>query len=333
MADTDTVKGEAESAEEAAPQRTFKEFQAEAQARKDAEIRRVIDTAPTAAPTPAPKTEEPAPTPAPTYSPEQYEKIFQELPEQFRAEYAQRVVNWRDQQLAESWGPEVVEVLKEVKSDPKLSKIFKSLTAKEKREWLADTALEIYDDPRYAAPAASDGGAERVDPKLAALENEVNSLKKARDDDATRARIAAYQAERAQEYQAFIADAKFSGLRYDPAKVRFDANGQVVAAPGVDNKDRDVKNAKRIFAIIARAEEQSVKAQRKVSYADVGIEMMDMWDAQAANPAPTPIPNTTTQTQPSKPQAPRSKVEVRQRMAEQVSKFGTLSNLQRALKS
>lgn len=311
-----------------APRQSLADVHGALQAEKDAQLERILESAPTA----APAAKEPPEVAEPEgYTPEKYQETWEKLPEQFRAEYAQNVIAYRDNQIAQEFGPEVVAVLKEVKSDPKLAKIFKSLTAKEKRDWLADTALEIYEDPRFAAPAAD--GESVPDPKVAELESKIEGLEKARKDDEQRAWSQNYGKERQDEYQAFLE--KFPTLRYDAGKVRFSADGtEILPAVGVSKDDADYKKARKVYAIIERAEEQTRKQNyaRKISYADVGIEMMDMWDAQEKNPAPVPVPNVSTKDVP-KPQAPRTRVEARSAIAQAVQKHGNISNLARALRS
>lgn len=303
MAKKAPVTTDGDAAADAAPQKSFREL-AQETADRDAtrieELARVVSDAPTAAP--AAKTDE-----KPADEPDEetaYKTWFEAQPENYRTKFATNVVQWQSAQLGEFYGPEVSAVLEDIRKDPELKKKVSRLTDKQFREYLFNTAAEIYDDPRFGRPVAGDAEIP-VDPATRALTEKVEQL----EQKETQRIHQQYLDSRQNEYGALLNT--FPELRFEKATD---------------------KVGKRVAAIIDTAEERSQKAGKKISYADVYTEMKAMWDDQAGNPAPRGIP-ATSPTEIPKPQAPRTKVDARANIDATLQKHGSLSNLARALRS
>lgn len=294
------------SPEKEAPQKSFQEIAAESQAastKRIEDLARVVATAPKADPSQA---EKPA-AEAEAETKDDYETWFNAQPAERREEFARNVANGYANSLAELYGPEVSSVLAEVRSSPELKKKFERLSKTEVRDWLFNTALDIYEDPKYAGEPE----AERPDSRYTALEEKYNALESKLTAAEETKLVESYTAERQTEYQALVNT--YPELRFE---------------------DPNSKVGKRVTAVIEDAEEKSRKAGRKIAYADVYVGLKDMWDAQEENPPPRPVPATSASAKDvPRPQAPRTKVETRSAINATVQKYGSLTELQRALRS
>lgn len=290
-----------EPVEEAAPLPSFGELveqTKERDATRLAEMARVVDSAPTAAPI---VEEKPATETVAAKTPDdEYMEWFNAQPEDRRAKFAENVVRWHGSQLAEKYGPEISGILEEIAGDDKLKKQFASLTDKQRRSFLFDTAASIYEDPRYAGEPAADAPDPR-DAKIADLE------KKFEDDRTARARTE-YLAGRNNEYTAL-----FNTF----PELRFDANTP---------KKKDF-----VAAVIEWAEDKTQKAGHIVTYAEAYQELKKLSEWQADNPAARSVPAVSAAGIP-KTQAPKTAFEARTNISNALAKSGGLSRLAAELK-
>ena len=238
---------------------------------------------------------------------EAYNEWYESLPEDKRNVLVNTVVTNYDRQLEERYSPEVMEVLAKVSEDPELKKKLSRLSDEKFRSWVFDTAASIYDDPRFASPAAGDGTVEEH-PQVAELAKEVRSLKTEREKEKADREYETYRQQRVGEYEAL--------LNTHP-ELRF--------------TDATSKEAKRVNAIIEEAERRSQQRKQVVPYGEVYKEFSEMWDWQSANPPPKAAPATSSR-EVTGPQAPRTKFESRAGMNAMLDKHGSIGQLAAALK-
>ena len=233
---------------------------------------------------------------------EEYAEWVESLPADKRTKFEDSVRTTHAQGLAEFYGPEVSQVLADVARDPKLKKALSRMTDEKARQWILDTAFPIYDDERFGAPVGGDG---KPAPN-AQLEELTTTVKELKTKDAQREQNAALEALRLERVAL---ENTFPELKWS---------------------DPGSKEYKRVEAIVEDTLDRRAKG-KNVSMADVYTEMKDMWDWQAANPAPRPAPATSSAAI-TGPQAPRTKFESRAGMNAMLDKHGSIGQLAAALK-
>lgn len=240
---------------------------------------------------------------------ETYEQWFEKQPKAFRDRFEQEAYDRNARGLSEFYGPEIGQLLDEIRENPDLKKHVARMTDKQYREWVAQTVEPIYDDPRYRPQNNGNGGGAAVDQNFTKIEKKVDDIdKRLADADIDRQRRE-YTAQRKTEYQALIN-----------------------TFPELQWSDQNSPQYRRLEAIIEYAEDQSVKTNKVVSYADSYQRFKNMWEDQEREPAPRPVPAQQSKSEPSKPQAPRTKVEARDRMMATLNKHGGLAALSAALR-
>jgi hypothetical protein len=238
--------------------------------------------------------------------PEQYNKWYRELPEQGRAKIAENVYNNLLGQAKKTVGPELYDLAAEVLADPDVRATVQKLklTNKELRTWLVDTAVSIYEDPRYntaasiaPAPSAEPPKDPRVDQILARQEAE----------DRQRA-VESYQTRRANELSALINEAPV--LRYDPAQP-------------------DSASYKRVSEIMDYAEGLETRLGRPVTYKEAYERIQGIYGAEPT--LPPSVPHQTSGYEPPRREPPATKAESNRRMKETLEKYGGLTGLARSM--
>jgi len=272
---------------------------AAATASQEAEAQRLADLVAKANGSPAPEPSAPA-----AKTPEQeYDEWVASLPQDRRTKFEESVRNQHAQALADFYGPEVSQVLADVAKDPKLKKALSRMTDEKARQWILDTAFPIYDDERFAAPVGGDG-TPAPNKQLDELTNTVKELKAQTDARSQADALEALRVERVALENTF---------------------------PELKWSDPTSKEYKRTLAVVEETMDRRAKGKPQTTMAEVYQEYKDMWDWQAANPAPRSAPATSAAAV-SGPQAPRTKFESRAAINATLEKHGSIGQLAAALK-
>jgi hypothetical protein len=255
---------------------------------------------------PAPKAVESKKAEIDYSDPEQYKKWYDELPVAAKTQFATNVYNNLLSQAKKTVGPELYDLAAEVLADPDVRATVQKLklTNKELRTWLVDTAVSIYEDPRYntaasiaPAPSAEPPKDPRVDQILARQEAE----------DRQRA-VESYQTRRANELSALINEAPV--LRYDPAQP-------------------DSASYKRVSEIMDYAEGLETRLGRPVTYKEAYERIQGIYGAEPT--LPPSVPHQTSGYEPPRREPPATKAESNRRMKETLEKYGGLTGLARSM--
>lgn len=236
------------------------------------------------------------------------------VPDEARNEYNRRAYDAYNSQLGEAYGdvlpfvaqikdnPELRGLLKEASEDPELLKFMGSLSKKELRDFVRESAIPVYERTFTDAPGDPPARATRTDDdRVAKLEAKINE----RD---TQDRNERYAAGREREFKALMNEAG-DDLKW------------------TSEKDPGYRLASHLIKIAEDRTERYAAAGRNqvVTYKEVYDEYKA---TQAGRGDPPPAaPATTTASATSGPQAPRSAAEGKQMALDRAKRAGGFRNL------
>jgi hypothetical protein len=247
---------------------------------------------------------------APAAKPFDYDEWFAAQPEEARVTFAKNVVGHYEQNVKETYSPEVFELLEEAGSNPALlKKLQRASKNKDLRTFLFDTAFEIYGD---SDEPATPGGGDKKPAYVSDLERQVEALRADRENEKTTSMRQAYEQQRTSELSALTRE--FPELRFDQTRP-------------------ESPEYLRVMDIIDRTEAASQKAGKVLSYKDTYERMRTAWGSTDTTARDYVVPRTTPTTgvAPVR-QAPVNEKDSKLRMREILDRNGgTLSSLAKAL--